>query len=192
MARLSVRMGVTEVKSPEQRAASLTQTRNLKMARSAHAYVRGNTIKFYDWLEASAGKVPEGPPVWICGDCHLGNLGPLADAKGRVAIQIRDLDQTVIGNPAHDIIRLGLSLASAARGSNLPGVTTARILEQLVSGYEKALSDDIESGKDKSYRPKRMQVLLAQSVSGAAGGSLLWSGWNRSSRFFRWARSSGP
>jgi uncharacterized protein (DUF2252 family) len=26
-------------------------------------------------------------------------------------IQIRDLDQTVIGNPAHDLIRLGLSLA---------------------------------------------------------------------------------
>ena len=169
MARHSTQMGVTEKKQsevagPEQRAARLTQTRNLKMARSAHAYVRGNTVKFYDWLEASAGKVPEGPPVWICGDCHLGNLGPLADTKGRVAVQIRDLDQTVIGNPAHDLIRLGLSLASAARGSNLPGVTTARILEQLVSGYEKALSDDIERGKDKIYRPKRIQILLEQSV----------------------------
>ena len=97
-------MGVTEKKqsevtSPEQRAARLTQTRNLKMARSAHAYVRGNTVKFYDWLEANPGKVPEGPPVWIWGDCHLGNLGPLADTKGRVAIQIRDLDQTVIACP---------------------------------------------------------------------------------------------
>ncbi len=74
--------------------------------------------------------------MWICGDCHVGNLGPLADAKGRVLIQIRDLDQTVIGNPAHDLIRLGLSLASAARGSDLPGVTTARILEELVAGYQ--------------------------------------------------------
>jgi uncharacterized protein (DUF2252 family) len=79
-------------------------------------------------------KLPEGPPVWICGDCHVGNLGPLADAKGRVLIQIRDLDQTVIGNPAHELVRLGLSLASAARGSDLPGVTTARILEELVAG----------------------------------------------------------
>ena len=66
--------------------------------------------------------------------------GPLADAKGRVAVQIRDLDQTVIGNPAHDLIRLGLSLASAARGSALPGVATARILEHLVAGYEAALA----------------------------------------------------
>jgi hypothetical protein len=196
MARLSARMGVTEKKqseatSPELRAARLTQTRNLKMARSAHAYVRGNTVKFYEWLEASAGKVPEGPPVWICGDCHLGNLGPLADTKGRVAIQIRDLDQTVIGNPAHDLIRLGLSLASAARGSNLPGVTMARILEQLVSGYEKALSDDIERGKDKIYRPKKYRICL-NIPSGAAGGSLPWSGWNQSRRFFRWEKGSGP
>jgi uncharacterized protein (DUF2252 family) len=59
----------------------LSQTRNLKMARSAHAYVRGSTVKFYEWLEDSAGKVPSGPPIWICGDCHVGNLGPLADAK---------------------------------------------------------------------------------------------------------------
>ena len=65
MARRSARMGIIgkkqrEATSPEQRAARLTQTRNLKMARSAHACVRGNTVKFYDWLEASVDKVPEG------------------------------------------------------------------------------------------------------------------------------------
>src|ERR1700679_1362873 len=135
----------------------LARKRNEKMARSAHAYVRGSTVKFYEWLDQSAGKVPQGPPVWICGDCHVGNLGPLADAKGRVAIQIRDLDQTVIGNPPHDIIRLGLPLASAARGSDLPGVTTARMLEQLVSGYEAALAGKFDTVHDKSHRPHMIQ-----------------------------------
>lgn len=123
--------------SPAERAAALKARRQLKMARSAHAYVRGNTKNFYDWLEGSVGKsVPEGPPIWICGDCHAGNIGPIASAKGTISIQIRDLDQTVIGNPAHDLIRLGLSMASAARGSDLPGVTTARMIEQIVDGYE--------------------------------------------------------
>lgn len=111
------------------------------MARSAHAYVRGNTIKFYEWLETAAGRnLPQGPAVWICGDCHVGNLGPVADIEGRVGIQIRDLDQTVIGNPAHDLIRLGLSLATAARGSDLPGVTTAHMVEHMIEGYTQALS----------------------------------------------------
>ena len=149
---------------PAERAAQLAATRNLKMARSAHAYVRGSTVRFYDWLENSGGRVPQGPPVWICGDCHMGNLGPLADAKGRVAVQIRDLDQTVIGNPAHDLIRLGLSLASAARGSDLPGVTTAHILEELAGGYEAALAGRFDRPADKSNRPVVIQTLLAQSV----------------------------
>ncbi|WP_425998324.1 DUF2252 family protein [Caulobacter sp. DWR1-3-2b1] len=92
------------------RAQVLTRTRNLKMARSAHAYVRGSTVTFYQSLVARQGALPSGPPIWICGDCHRGNLGPLANAKGWIDIQIRDLDQTVIGNPAHDLIRLGLSL----------------------------------------------------------------------------------
>ncbi len=127
--------------------------------------MRGSTVKFYDWLENSRpGELPEGPPVWICGDCHIGNLGPLADAKGHVLIQIRDLDQTVIGNPAHDLIRLGLSLASAARGSDLPGVTTARILEELVAGYLAALTADFETDKDKSHLPKSIRMLLEQST----------------------------
>jgi uncharacterized protein (DUF2252 family) len=131
------------------------------MARSAHAYVRGGTVKFYEWLEASGGKLPDGPPIWICGDCHLGNMGPLADAKGRVDIQIRDLDQTVIGNPAHDLIRLGLSLASAARGSDLPGVVTARMLEGVVEGYEAALAEDFEA---KSRHPPMIGAVLGEAT----------------------------
>ena len=99
--------------SVHERAAVLEANRMRKMARSAHAYVRGNTAKFYVWLDASpaAARVPSGPSIWICGDCHLGNLGPLTNGEGRIEIQIRDLDQAVIGNPAHDLIRLGLSLA---------------------------------------------------------------------------------
>jgi uncharacterized protein (DUF2252 family) len=126
---------------PTERAAALKLQRTHKMARSAHAYVRGNTLQFYEWLDGLAcGTLPEGPPVWICGDCHLGNLGPLADADGRVDIQVRDLDQTVIGNPTHDLVRLGLSLTSAARGSDLPGVVTARMMEEVVRGYREGLS----------------------------------------------------
>ena len=57
------------------------------MARSALDYVRGSPTKFYEWL---------------------------ANAEGEFQVEIRDVDQTVIGNPAHDLIRLGLSLAERA------------------------------------------------------------------------------
>jgi len=143
----------TALPRPSARASKLVELRNLKMARSAGAYVRGNTVKFYEALEAlPAQSVPQGPPIWICGDCHVGNLGPLANAAGRVEIQICDLDQTVVGNPAHDLIRLGLSLATATRGSDLPGVTTAQMLEQMIEGYEAAFAEKIPEVGEKSAR----------------------------------------
>jgi uncharacterized protein (DUF2252 family) len=148
---------------PADRASALKVRQTLKMARSAHAYVRGSTVQFYQWLEAQKrGTLPEGPPVWICGDCHAGNLGPVAGVDGRIAIQIRDLDQTVIGNPAHDIIRLALSLATASRGSDLPGVTTARILEQVIEGYRAALRQDADTIEDA---PDAVQRAMKQSVA---------------------------
>jgi uncharacterized protein (DUF2252 family) len=106
---------------PKQRKVVLNQRQRLKMAESAHAYVRGNTARFYEWLLSKSvqATIPAGPDVWICGDCHTGNIGPVADLDGRIDIQIRDLDQTVIGNPAHDLLRLGLSLAMAARSSDV-------------------------------------------------------------------------
>ncbi len=146
----------------EERAARLSVLQNAKMARSAHAYVRGNTVQFYQWLEASHGwSIPQGPAVWICGDCHLGNLGPLADSDGQVHVQIRDLDQTVIGNPAHDLIRLGLSLATAARGSDLPGLTTVRMLEALMEGYEAAFP---ESEEPLPEQPRAARLVMRKAL----------------------------
>ena len=150
--------------SPKNRQKELTQRRNLKMAHSAHAYVRGSTVKFYEWLSSSnAASIPQGPPVWICGDCHLGNLGPIANSDGRVEIQIRDLDQTVIGNPAHDLIRLSLSLASAARSSDLPGVITAKMLEALMEGYISEFTPS-ENSEKLLERPVSVQVAMENAL----------------------------
>ena len=143
-------------------------TRNRKMAASAHAYVRGSTARFYEWLEASnRPDLPEGPAVWICGDCHVGNLGPVASVGGKVAIQVRDFDQTVIGNPAHDLIRLALSLAMAARGSDLPGVTTARMLERMIDGYEAAFAPEAqgETTDASDDMPKTVRSVMRHAVS---------------------------
>jgi uncharacterized protein (DUF2252 family) len=164
---LALGQGVSPLKTQairlKDRGQALTAARQMKMARSAHAYVRGATEKFYAWLESASDRdLPQGPPVWICGDCHLGNLGPVANAKGQVGIQIRDLDQTVIGNPAHDLIRLSLSLATAARGSDLPGVATAKMLEEVMAGYQAALAGD--GGEDEDRKPRAVRLVLRRAL----------------------------
>ncbi len=135
----------------------------LKMARSAHAYVRGSTEQFYEWIASEGVRLPAGPPVWICGDCHVGNLGPIGRAKGSTVIEIRDLDQAVIGNPAFDLVRLGLSLAMASRSSLLPGVTTARMTELLVAGYERAFEGEIPSEQPNELPPP-IKLVMKRAV----------------------------
>jgi len=136
------------------------------MAVSVHAYVRGSTKRFYAWLE-SAGHVElsEGPPVWICGDCYIGNLGPVASSDGKLAVQIRDLDQTVIGHPAHDLVRLALSLAMLARSADLPGVTTALMLESMMEGYSRAFFslEDANADLQTVDLPKTIRVVVRQA-----------------------------
>jgi len=126
--------------SPAERLPILEARREAKMTSSAHAYVRGSTGLFYEWLAGQRGRsLPDAPTVWIGGDCHVGNLGPIATAEGGMSIELRDLDQTVLGSPAHDVVRLALSLAMAVRASNLPGVVTLRTMESLARGYERVL-----------------------------------------------------
>jgi uncharacterized protein (DUF2252 family) len=161
-------MPTKSVKLPtsSNRLRTLQERRTLKMASSAHAYVRGSTVQFYRWLEERGDRaVPKGPPIWICGDCHAGNLGPLAAADGKIHVQIRDLDQTVIGNPNHDLIRLALSLSSAARGSDLPGVTTAHMLEQMMIGYQRALKGPRAQNIIESDKPDCIRVVMRRAMS---------------------------
>jgi hypothetical protein len=64
------RKGTTEtlVFRPRNRQAILHERQRLKMARSAHAYVRGSTVQFYQWLNSKAGKTrtegPAGMDLW--------------------------------------------------------------------------------------------------------------------------------
>jgi len=149
---------------PEHRSEVLHAKRELKMARSAHAFVRGSTDQFYTWLASSATtSIPLGPPVWICGDCHIGNLGPIGHTAGNAVVEMRDLDQTVIGNPAHDLVRLALSLAMAARSSDLPGVTTARLTEDLIAGYEHAFEGEAVS-EEIDELPPPIRLVMKRAV----------------------------
>ena len=159
-------MASTTLPLGDERRALLDQRRRLKMARNAHAYVRGSTENFYSWLDSERPAdrtLPSAPAIWICGDCHVGNLGPTGGSGGEPTIELRDLDQTVIGNPAYDLVRLALSLAMAARGSDLPGVTTARVTEDLIAGYQRSFGGDAPP-TDIGALPAPIRVVMKRAI----------------------------
>jgi len=89
------------------------------MRRRAVRRTGAHGARFYEWF--SERRIPVGPPIWVCGDLHVGNLGPVANARCDVSLEVRDLDQTVLGNPAYDVIRLGFSLPTVALAAGLDG-----------------------------------------------------------------------
>jgi uncharacterized protein (DUF2252 family) len=148
------------------RKAELLRARRLcKIAASPLAYVRGSTARFYEWMaERPPGELPEGPPIWICGDCHLGNIGALADPEGQIQMQIRDLDQTVIGNPAYDLVRLTLSLVTAGLTAPLSGLAVGRMIEAIAKGYAAGLE-----APDETLQPEGESVIVEATRSHAHG-----------------------
>ncbi len=50
-------------------------------------------------------------------------------------MQIRDLDQTTVSNPAYDLVRLALSLVTAGLTAPLSGLAVARMIEAIAAGY---------------------------------------------------------
>ena len=113
---------------------------------------------------AEVGRLPRGPAIWIGGDCHLGNLGPLADEAGDIDIQIRDLDQSVI-KVHYDLIRLGLSLATAVRGSNIPGVTTAKMLDNMLDCYAQAFGRASKGSESQHKKPDSIGIVMRRSLN---------------------------
>ena len=125
-----------------ERQYRLDLRRRQRMARSAYSFVRGDISNYYGHVRELGVAMPEGPALWICGDCHFGNLGPLSDGRDAVDVQIRDLDQTVVGNPSQDVLRLALSFASVARASDIPGERILRIIAEVLHGYAAGLGDE--------------------------------------------------
>ena len=58
----------------------------------------------------------------------------------------------------------GLSLATAARASDLPGVTTAVVLEEMIAGYQEALSNRSGEYKDFEQMPKPIRLVIKQAI----------------------------
>lgn len=158
---MSKKNRVTDVPSPKKRGEWLAALRAQKMAADPHAFVRASAQLFYDVVEKTRSSIPKGPAIWICGDCHSENIGAVPTAHGSASLDPNDVDETVIGYPAHDLLRLALDVVVATRSFGLRGVETLRALRAVVDGYVVALSRrSEESAVALDEAPPRLRKVL--------------------------------
>lgn len=130
-----------DVPTPGARREHLAALRAWKMALDAHAFVRASARLFYETIADGLDEtIPGAGPIWISGDCHGENLGAVGDGRGSARLDLNDLDETVIGWAAHDVVRLALDMTVAARSyEELRGVETVAIVSEVLEGYCSAL-----------------------------------------------------
>jgi len=94
------------------RLEELVPIRIGRMAASPFAFLRGSAgLMAHDLATTSAS----GVTAQLCGDAHAANFGLYGDARGRLAIDINDFDETVPGPWEWDLKRLAASLVLAGR-----------------------------------------------------------------------------
>ncbi|MCP2313824.1 uncharacterized protein (DUF2252 family) [Kitasatospora paracochleata] len=83
-----------------------------RMAASPFAFLRGSAgLMAHDLATTPTS----GPVAQLCGDAHAANFGLYGDARGRLALDINDFDETVPGPWEWDLKRLAASLVLAGR-----------------------------------------------------------------------------
>ncbi|MEO7097605.1 MAG: DUF2252 family protein, partial [Polyangiales bacterium] len=91
--------------------------------------------------------------------------GALPDVEGTVELLLNDFDEAIVGNPAYDVTRLALSLATAARGVGCSGGTIHALTASIVEGYEAALDRFVDpSSPKRESRSEPLQELVREAT----------------------------
>lgn len=115
-----------------------------KLAADPFGFFRGTAPLFYESLLAE--KLPPAPPVWICGDAHLENVGSYKGDDDLPHFDLNDFDRACLA-PAHwDTIRALSSL--------------------YVAGFGKHATDFIQTYRAaiKGGKPRHLGTSLAQGA----------------------------
>src|SRR5580658_3996461 len=119
------------------RVPALVALKNELMAASPFAYYRGAVpVMAYDLsLIANTGIRNQ-----LCGDAHVRNLGTFAAQDGRLAFDINDFDETIVGPFEWDVKRMATSLVLAGRGSGVKNLHCREAASVFLERYRTTMS----------------------------------------------------
>jgi uncharacterized protein (DUF2252 family) len=119
------------------RVPKLVALKNELMAASPFAYFRGAVpVMAYD-----LSLIPNtGIRNQLCGDAHVRNLGAYAAQDGRLAFDINDFDETVVGPFEWDVKRMATSLILAGREAGTKNLHCREAVAVFLERYRTAMA----------------------------------------------------
>jgi uncharacterized protein (DUF2252 family) len=108
------------------------------MRTSPFVFLRGTCHLFY--ARVAAQRLPEAPPVWICGDMHLENFGSYKGDNRLVYFDINDFDEACLAPALDELIRLLASVLVGAADLRVSRPEALALCHTAVDAYADALA----------------------------------------------------
>lgn len=141
------------------------------MAESPYRFFRGTCHLFFEDL-SQAHALPSSPPVWMCGDLHVENLGTYKSDNRLVYFDLNDFDEATLG-PAHwELIRMLSSIFVVFNHLAIEEKKAFKWANLFLTTYYKTLQNE----KALSIDPRTADGIVKkflEKVSGRKQGLLL-------------------
>ncbi len=123
----------------EGRIPAMLQLKYKAMRIDAFAFLRGTCHLFYeDWPADSA--LNSAPPVWICGDFHLENVGSYKGDNRLTYFDINDFDEAALAPCTWDMARLTTSILVAAGALKMRETNALKVCQVLLESFRQTLA----------------------------------------------------
>ena len=145
------------------RIPALVALKNEMMAASPFGYFRGAApVMAYDLsLAGNTGICNQ-----LCGDAHVRNLGAFAGPDGRIAFDLNDFDETIVGPFEWDVKRMATSLILAGRASGTKETRCREVVSVFLDRYRTSMAG---FARMPVLEVARHQVHRLKEVSPVAG-----------------------
>jgi len=140
------------------------QRKYLAMRHDPFTFLRGTCHLFYEQLP-EAKWLAKAPPVWVCGDLHLENMGSYKGDNRLVYFDLNDFDEGALAPASWELVRLLTSVHMAAGSLHLSDAQADHLCRDFLDTY----AAELRSGKARWVERDMATGMVGDLLQGLRG-----------------------
>ena len=140
------------------------QRKYVAMRHDPFTFLRGTCHLFYEQLP-EAKWLAKAPPVWVCGDLHLENVGSYKGDNRLVYFDLNDFDEGALAPASWELVRLLTSVHMAAGSLHLSDAQADHLCRDFLGTY----AAELRSGKARWVERDMATGMVGDLLQGLRG-----------------------
>jgi len=140
------------------------QRKYVAMRHDPFTFLRGTCHLFYEQLP-DAKWLAKAPPVWVCGDLHLENMGSYKGDNRLVYFDLNDFDEGALAPSSWELVRLLTSVHMAAGSLHLSNAQADHLCRDFLDTY----AAELRAGKARWVERDMATGMVGELLDGLRG-----------------------